>query len=759
MSEKPRGPAGKTGRSESEPPSPADADVARCALRDPGERRGRRRLVDYPRAGRSGPRRWLPSWKQVSAAFLLLCGALAGLLAYVYATTVIPSANPSTQAQSNTYYWSDGSVMTTQGATDRQNVGLDQVPESVRWDFLAAENATFYTDPGVDTNGMLRAVYLMVTGGDVQSGSTITQQFVKNTFLSQDQSIGRKLKEIMISLKIDDKMSKQQILQGYLNSSYYGRSAYGIEAAARAYYDEHASQLTVSQGAFIAATVNEPSLLTHADTDPRAEARAKARWRYVLDRMTAIHKLTKAQEQRYLVAGFPMPVPYKPSAGMSGQTGYLMDTAQKYVEAHSSLTEQQLGRGGYQIHTTFDKKKVNALEASVAAMRRKHLDPDHHSADKDVEIGAASVDPATGALLALYGGAGWDKGHWTDNADTAGVPAGSAFEPISLAAGLDHHAVLPPGLQPNGTPGKWSYSTLRSAMEQSSDQTWIQLGEDVGYDGVRKEALRAGLLPESLRRDTPGFYAGASTPSPIRMADAYATFGDRGVQHEPYSVTRVVADGRRLPGFGKPKATTAMPASTADTVTDFLQGAVYGRAAARGHARVPTLDRPIAGKAGTTDNHEAAWFIGYTPQLVTAVSMFKEDAKSGVLRSLRGVGDSSHASDADLPTAVWSAYMTAALRGLPVRLFTPGPMGLAAGGSDDAPTADSTAVQSPPPTAPDSSRSGIGSCHGHSVPCPGPDPTGTVADTGGPAQDGPLDTTGGATSPGPTTSPSALGRR
>ncbi|WP_167359177.1 transglycosylase domain-containing protein, partial [Streptomyces bungoensis] len=272
------------------------------------------------------------------SAFLLFSGGLVGMFGYAYATTTIPSANPSTQQQSNTYYWSDGSVMTTQGSTNRQNVDLAQVPALVQWDFLAAENATFYTDPGVDTQGMLRALYHMATGGEVQSGSTITQQFVKNTYLSQDQSFTRKFREIMISLKIGGQLSKQQILQGYLNSCYYGRDAYGIEAAARTYYHEHASQLTVSQGAFIAATVNEPSLLMHADTDPQARAQAVARWKYVLDRMARINKITTAQEREYLAAGFPTPKPYTPSAGMSGQTGYLVQSAQKYVEAHTSLT-------------------------------------------------------------------------------------------------------------------------------------------------------------------------------------------------------------------------------------------------------------------------------------------------------------------------------------------------------------------------------------------------------------------------------------
>ncbi|MGW1807638.1 transglycosylase domain-containing protein [Streptomyces sp. NPDC002078] len=762
----------------------------------------RRGLIDYPRAGKRGLRRWLPSWKLVTGTFLLFLAGLLGLFGYAYATTTIPGANPSTQAQSNTYYWSDGSVMTTQGSTNRQNVDLAQVPKLVQWDFLAAENATFYTDPGVDMQGMLRAVYHMATGGEVQSGSTITQQFVKNTYLSQDQSVTRKLREIMISLKIGGQMSKQQILQGYLNSCYYGRDAYGIEAAARTYYHEHVSQLTVSQGAFIAATVNEPSLLMHADTDPQAKAQATARWKYVLDRMVKINKITSAQEQQYLAAGFPTPKPYTPSAGMSGQTGYLVQTAEKYVEAHTSLTDQQLGHGGYQIYTTFDKKRVNALSASVAAMEHKHLDPRHRSADKDVQVGAASIDPSTGAVVALYGGAGWDKGHWTDNADATGVPVGSTFKPIDLAAALDHGAVLSPGQpaspitpdskfngddgitiknqqgqempdsgdptgllhQRNDVPTKWGYITLRKAMEQSVNTPYVQLGEYVGYSNVEAEALKAGLLRKSLQYDTPGFYIGTSTPSAIRMADAYATFDDEGVQHEPYSVTKVVADGRELPGFDAPKGTTAMPASTADTVTDVLQGVVKSGTGTNAQA----LGRPTAGKTGTTDDYKSAWFIGYTPQLTTAVSMFKEDPKKAGLQSMQGVGGYSKVFGADMPTEVWTGYMTAALEGQPVRQFPPAPR---PGQSTDehgapSPTPSATATRSTPaatPTAPVTPSRSTGPCHGQKKHCVTPSPTDTsgttTGGTTGGAGDGGLlgGTTGGGTSPtpAPTTSPPA----
>ncbi|MGW0476294.1 transglycosylase domain-containing protein [Streptomyces coeruleorubidus] len=699
--------------------------------------------------------------------FLTVCGGLAGAAAYAYATVSIPSFNPDTQTQANVFYWSDGSPMATVGQIDRQNVPLLQVPRLVQWDFLAAENASFYTDPGIDPQGILRAVYHMAEGGEVQSGSTITQQFVKNTYLNQSQTLSRKLDEIMISLKIGGKLSKQQILQGYLNTCYYGRGAYGIEAASEAYYHVPVQKLTVSQGAFLAATVNAPSVMMNAD-DPQQRAPAVARWKYVLGRMAAIGKISAAQKDQYLRAGFPTPKPMRAQGSMSGQVGYLVQTAEQYVEQHSSITDQELNQGGYQVYTTLDKHKVAELGASVAKMRKQHLDA-NRAADRNVQVGAASVDPTTGAIVALYGGDGWNKGHYTDNADSSGVPVGSTFKPFDLAAALDHGAVLSPGQPPspitpeskfdgddgikiknqqgnylpdgsdptgllhqqNDTPTKWGYITLRKAMEQSVNTPYVQLGEYVGYDNVENEALKAGLLRNTLQYDTSGFYIGTSTPSAIRMADAYGTFADHGIHHEPYSVTKVLNTGQQLPGFQAPAGTQSMPASTADSVTDVLQDVVKHGTGTNALA----LGRPAAGKTGTTDDYKSAWFIGYTPQLSTAVAMFKENPKNSGLQSMAGVGGYSKVFGADMPTQVWLGYMTAALQNQPVLSFsTAPPLGK---GTDEngAPSPSPSPSPSTPPT-PTATPS-----------APSPTPSITPCS----------EILGGCTSPAPSPSPSQTG--
>ncbi|MEU1596967.1 transglycosylase domain-containing protein [Streptomyces sp. NPDC005708] len=651
--------------------------------------------------------------RQLLGVFLVCFGATTAAVGYAYATVTIPDPNPRTLLQNNVYYWSDGTVLATDGSVNRQNVTLSQVPTDVQWDFIAAENASFYTDPGIDPQGILRAAVHMAEGGSVQSGSTITQQFVKNTYLDQSQTVSRKFKELLISTKIGAAMSKQQILQGYLNTCFFGRQANGIQAAARMYYDLPVEKLNASQGAFLAAAVNEPSLFQYADSDPAAKAHAKARWSWVLDRMVTTGKLTPQQRAKYAAAGFPAPTKWNRGSAFTGQVGYLVQLAKSYIQGHDrNITDGSLSRGGYQIHTTFDRKKTTELARAVATVRKRRLDPAHRSVDRDVQAGAASVDPTTGRIVAVYGGAGFDQAHYSDNADTSGVPVGSTFKPVVLAAALQHGAVLRPGKSPepitpdskfngddgiqikdqqgnyvadpkdptgllhqhNDTPDHWGYIDLRKAMEQSVNTPYVQLGEDVGYQNVAGTAEALGLRTNSLAAPSAGFYIGTSTPSAIRMAGVYATFAASGMQTTPYSVTKVTHNGSPLTGFTAPAPVRALPAAVADNVTDVLRGVI-----ARGTGtKAQAVGRTAAGKTGTTDDYRSAWFIGYTPQLATSVLLFREDPNHPRLESLVGVGGLQKVFGGDIPTEIWTEYMRGALAGLPDAPF-PAPASLGHG--------------------------------------------------------------------------------
>jgi membrane peptidoglycan carboxypeptidase len=689
--------------------------------RGPGRAPGKKRFIDYPRFGKEGWRRWMPSWRQVTAVFVGFVGTIIGVAGIAYAMVDIPDVNKIATAQNNVYYWADGTRMVAAGGSqvNRQNITYDQIPKAMRYAVISAENKTFETDKGVDPMGIARALYNMARGGETQGGSTITQQYVKNSMLDQSQTVSRKFKELFISIKVGAKVSKDDIITGYLNTSYFGRGAYGIQAAAQTYYGVNAEQLDPSQCAVLAALLKGPTYYDpngNTGIDPAATAaantaRAKFRWASILDNEVRFGHMSASERAKY--TKFPMPQGPKAQVGMTGQISYLVATANQYVEQHSKpqITAQDLDRGGYQIYTTFKKKDVDALSQAVDKVRKKNIkpggshpylgsDPQYKGTDADsnVQFGAASVVPGDGAIVAIYGGAGYEHNEFNNNADTSGVPVGSTFKPFVLTAamtyGTNHSGGKPitpdskynaddeivikdhngqPVLDKDGQPFRQKnednsmpgYLTLKVAMQNSINSPFVQLGEDVGLDKVRATAIKAGLLNnDSMASLVPSFSIGTSTPSAIRMADAYATFAKSGVQVDPYSVTRVQHDGNDVAGFQKPKPHQVFDPNIANTVTNVLQNVVQ-----HGTGTVALgLHRTAAGKTGTTDSPggtRSAWFDGYTPQLSTTVVMFRQDTKKKELLPMSGTGGNSSVHGGDIPATIWTDYMKVALGGMP----------------------------------------------------------------------------------------------
>ncbi|GAA3989622.1 transglycosylase domain-containing protein [Streptomyces plumbiresistens] len=780
----------------------------------PGRSRGRaaasdkKRIIDYPRAGKYGVARWVPSWKLVTGLFIGFFGGLVAVAGVGYALVSVPNIDQTATAQNNVYYWANGDEMVaTGGETNRQNVNLSQIPKAMQYAVISQENKTFETDSGIDPKGIARAVFNMARGGETQGGSTITQQYVKNAMLNdQSQTVSRKFKEIFVSIKVGATVSKDKIMEGYLNSAYYGRSAYGIQAAARAYFNKDAVDLNEGECAFLAATLKGATYydpagaqsIDPANATPEANSkRALRQMQDTLDKMVEYGHLSPEVRAKY--TSLPDVKNPRSNNELSGQVGYLVDLAKAYLINNDVISADKMQQGGYSIYTTFDKKKVEELEKSVQKVQKANIKPkERPDTDTHVQFGGASVDPTTGAIKAIYGGEDATK-HFTNNADATGAQVGSTFKPFVLAAAMkwgvrdpdlgesqaqDERTVVSPkslfsgkndlkiknydgtiwknekdkewlqendGQESYGSPPKYQID-LREAMRESVNSAFVQLGMDVGLDKVKEAAMDAGLKENSLAGTSfPSFSIGISDPSAIRMAGAYATFAASGTQREPFSVQKVTSkDGQIYTHKDAPK--DAFDPKVADNVTDVLKTVVD-----KGTGTNAKLDdREVAGKTGTTDGNKSAWFVGYTPQLSTSITMFRMDddetKKNREFLEMFGTGGQEKIHGASFPSEIWHDYMEQALKGVKAEPFpTPEPIGEIVNDAPsptptptviETPSATPTPSPTPSQTSPSPSPTPTESCQ-FDWQCTGDNTGGT--DTGG--------TTDGGVTQTPTVTP------
>ncbi|MGY5083541.1 transglycosylase domain-containing protein [Streptomyces sp. 900105755] len=635
----------------------------------------------YPRPGRTGWRRWVPSWRQWLGAWLGGIGLTGLFLVVAYAATDIPSnLNSYATQQDNVYFWSDGTPMARTGWVQRQDMPLKDIPVDVRWAVLAAENESFYTDPGISVKGITRALWRTVGEGDTEGGSTITQQYVKNVYLTQNQTVSRKFTEAMISLKLGNRMSKDQILEGYLNTSWFGRGTYGIQRASQAYYGKDVSRLNVSQAAVLASLLKGAGL--YDPTLSKANhKRAVERWSWILDRMVKIGKLSPAERATY--TKFPEPIATNKMYDTGSQSDYLVELAQQYAKKAAHISDKQFDLGGYQIYTTFDRQKEDTLTKAVTKARKdaKASDPKNAAA---AHYGAASV-ATDGRIVAVYGGPDHrTQGYNESNATT--VPAGSAFLPFVYAAGLQNGVhkergqtatdVLPgtlydgddkvPVTTPDGPywdrSGKKVYAkndddrsygqiSLADALARSVNTPFMQLGMDTGLDKVRATAVASGLLSESLGPQVPALSVGSSTPSAIRMANGYATFAAGGDHTEPYSVSKITRNGQRVL-LDTPRPTRAVRDDVAEDVEQALTESF------RLAHPTTALTNAAAGKAGSTyasGKDTAAWYTGTLSNVTTSVVVYRIDLNKSLeplpLKGIAGTGTDN------VPYTVWAQAM------------------------------------------------------------------------------------------------------
>ncbi|MGW5336400.1 transglycosylase domain-containing protein [Streptomyces bauhiniae] len=621
----------------------------------------------------------------VLGTFVLGVLVIIGLLFFGYSMVQIPAANALATKQATVYLYADGSQLARDGEVNRENVGLAQIAKPAQHAILAAEDRDFYTESAVDPKAMLRAGWNTALGKGKQSGSTITQQYVKNYYLAQEQTVTRKAKEFFISIKLDREKSKNEILEGYLNTSYFGRNAYGIQAAAQAYYGRDAIDLDPARAAYLAALVNAPSeydVIAHPENKPAA----LARWNYVLDGMVAKGWLSQSDRTGLT---FPMPKEQTVSTGMSGQRGYLVEAVKQYLVGHDILTKDQLATGGYRITTTIQKPKQDAFVKAVDDQLISKLDKKNRKADTYVRAGGASIDPKTGKIVAMYGGIDYVQ-QFTNGATRGDFQVGSTFKPFVFTSAVQNSSSTQDGqrITPNtyydGTNKRlvtgWSggrYNpenedqksygqiTVRKATDLSVNAVYAQMAADVTGDKVKETAISLGIPA-----DTPDLYPspsialGTATASVLEMTEAYATLANHG-RHGTYTIIEKISKDNvpvDLPGRQTKQAVTR---KAADTTTSVLKSVVEGGTATAAQA----AGRPAAGKTGTAEEDTAAWFAGYTPDLATVVSVMGQDPVTAKHKPLYGALGVERMNGGGPPTEIWAQYTRDALRGKPAASF------------------------------------------------------------------------------------------
>ncbi|CAG6393357.1 penicillin-binding protein [Streptomyces cocklensis] len=675
------------------------------------------------RPRRTGWRRLLPTWRVVTGTVLAVLVLLLGGFFLGYALVSIPDPNAAAVAQSNVYYYADGKTeLARDGAVNRQNVSLAEVAATAQHAVLSAEDRNFYHESAVSPKAMLRAAWNTSTGKGKQSGSTITQQYVKNYYLNQNQTATRKVKEFFIAIKLDRNESKDQILEGYLNTSYFGRNAYGIQAASQAYFDKNAADLTTAQGAYLATLLNAPSEYDLAAHPENARA-AKGRWNYVLDGMVKEGWLTASERN---ATQFPAIGKPKPIASKAGQRGYIIEAVNQYLDEHHIVDSDSLRLGGYRIVTSIQKPKEDALVN--AAQDDIYAKLGNKPADKYVRAGGVSIDPATGNVVALYGGIDYTK-QYVSSATNATYPPGSTFKPVVLTAALQHHSqtqdgedITPttvydgenkrPVVGPDGPVGyapenednkTYGRINVTEAMDRSVNSVYAQMAQDVGTKKVIDTARELGIPDDVDIPTTPAMALGSFGASPLDMAQVYATLADHGKQIPYTLVLKVTKDGNDLTlPDREPKQ--AVPRETADTVTSVLQSVVEGP---KGTAKVARDSGwPSAAKTGTAENDIAAWFAGYTPKLATVVAVLGMNPDTGKQEQLYHSLNQSRINGGGPPGQVWADYTAAALRGVPVEDFDlqvtkdlPPPPEESDEPATDEPTTTQPPTSEPPPSS------------------------------------------------------------
>jgi membrane peptidoglycan carboxypeptidase len=608
----------------------------------------------------------LPRLAILGAGFSFVAGVF--VFGFAYFTVSIPDPNAYVNSQSTIIQYADGSEIGRIGSENRTVVTLAEIPVQVRNAVMAAEDRGFYSNRAFSPTGIARAVWNNLRGGSLQGGSTITQQYAKTAFLTPERSIQRKIKELIIAIKLENQFTKDQILENYLNTIYFGRGSYGVQTASQVYFGTSVDQLTTAQSAVLASILRSPGLYDPGfkkENLPRLEKR----FAYVIDGMVEANWLDAEIAKKIK---FPVINPRVTSGALAGPKGYVISWVEKELNK-LGFTDEQLLIGGYIIKTTLVK---DAQEAAVAAVNKEAPT----KAPENLHIGLAAIKPGTGEILAMYGGQDYLK--YQFNAATQGIASGgSSFKAFALVAALEEGIPLTsvwngdspkvyddgigrPYVVNNYGGETWGNTSLLNATIHSINTIYVPLGIKAGVEKVVDVARRAGI-PESVEMiASPSVSLGSSSPHVIDLANAYATFAAQGVYAKPFIINEVQGPNKGILYQGRIQAQEVFRKDVmADLTYALNQITIKGTAAVVG-AR---LNRPAAGKTGTSNDNAAAWFNGYTPEVAASVAFYRDNAT----QSLNGIGGLTSVTGGSFPARIWAEFVKGYLGKAPIQEFPP----------------------------------------------------------------------------------------